>query len=645
MGHLLFLCDFLILVLFTSRIVILSRLPNLPFQILFGWVIFHSTLALTGYAFSSLSLLNSPLAILAFHLFLLVIACFISPPKRPPQFFLKKSYSCNQMLSDGIHFLSKIPFEFYCLFSFYFIAFLALIYFNFISQIQLDADSLDYHVPKALYYLQYGSFSAFQTPDIRQTNFPFIMESAIVWIFSFIKDFRYFYLLQWINNFMVCLCIYLICRHINVSNKWSALVSLLWISLPTVIIQSAIAKNDLLVCAFSVVAFFFVFLIKQHFYVSAFGIGLSLGLAIGTKYNALFVASGIILVTLHSLLKNYSPKNICVFFVIILSSIFVVGSYNYIDTFYRTGYPFAHFPHVGGDFRPYYLIINFLRLLVEMTDSVIAWEELIHKLFGIDIPNLRHLFFQFLGIVPFLDVFNPANMFTNTSKPYYDFGYSKYFFSLGVTILLLAGYIRGIHRQNNNTAINYIFAVSLVTFILQASVLSWQLSNLRFFLPMITISFPLIGLGLSWVNRRKIFLIPILLTCVFSIVVITQFYYIHRIFPLQNNNPYTLLYEWLNMNERDKEVIDFVHGYPPDYGVATKAHTINYEALLAGILFDRVLYSIEDPLNSKTVEELFTDNPQIRIILTRKSIDFKQPEFKSHAFEHSNLHAIVKEKQ
>jgi hypothetical protein len=124
-----------------------------------------------------------------------------------------------------------------------------------------------------------------------------------------------------------------------------------------------------------------------------------------------------------------------------------------------------------------------------------------------------------------------------------------------------------------------------------------------------------------------------------------QFYYIHRIFPLQNNNPYTLLYEWLNMNERDKEVIDFVHGYPPDYGVATKAHTINYEALLAGILFDRVLYSIEDPLNSKTVEELFTDNPQIRIILTRKSIDFKQPEFKSHAFEHSNLHAIVKEKQ
>ncbi|NDJ75993.1 MAG: glycosyltransferase family 39 protein, partial [Chloroflexi bacterium] len=154
-------------------------------------------------------------------------------------------------------------------------------------------DSMTYHMPRVVHWLQRGSFFHWDTPDARQVIFPMNAELGILWTMLMSGTDTYVEFVQWSMVAVAGLGIYGLGRLLGFPRPGSVFAVLLWATLPEIVLQSTSTQNDLVVSAFFVSAVYLLFLGMKTSHNGALVLsGLAFGLAFGAKSTMFFVLPG-----------------------------------------------------------------------------------------------------------------------------------------------------------------------------------------------------------------------------------------------------------------------------------------------------------------------------------------------------------------
>lgn len=276
-------------------------------------------------------------------------------------------------------------------------------------------DSMTYHLSRIGFWLQNGSIDFFQTYNFRQNSLPPNAEILIMWTIAFIKSDILAGFVQWIGYLGTLLLVYGIALELGSTRFQSIFASLVWASIPEVMLEATSTQNDLVVAFFLMASIFFMLrssggLERKGFWVS----GISIGLAVGTKGTSVFALPGIFIAALFLFYKrgNNFRMNLATWFASAFIGIIIFGSYTYINNYLYYGYPFG--PKAAG--------------------ATLTNPNLANML-----SNLYHIFYRFLDTsgIPFFEI----PVFFNARYFHEDYaGYGLVWFFLGVPALFYALY-------------------------------------------------------------------------------------------------------------------------------------------------------------------------------------------------------------
>lgn len=122
---------------------------------------------------------------------------------------------------------------------------LFLTFFMSLFSVVNNGDSLGYHLPRILHWLQDGTVNYYYSQDIRQIYAPILSEYALTHIFALCGNDSLLNLLQWFAYAISALYLYKISRMLKLSSCASLFSSLLFITMPMAIAQSMTTQVDL----------------------------------------------------------------------------------------------------------------------------------------------------------------------------------------------------------------------------------------------------------------------------------------------------------------------------------------------------------------------------------------------------------------
>lgn len=205
-------------------------------------------------------------------------------------------------------------------------------------------DSMTYHLSKIGFWLQNGSLGFFDTYNLTQNYSPPNAEILIMWSILFIKSDIFAGFIQFIAYLGTILLIYGTAREIGANIFQGIFASLVWASIPEVMLEATSTQNDIVATFFLIAAIFFMLrgcneLGWRGFMVS----GISLGLAVGTKATAILALPGIFVGALFLSVKTEKNfvKNLTSWVISASLGIIIFGSYIYIENYLYYGYPFS----------------------------------------------------------------------------------------------------------------------------------------------------------------------------------------------------------------------------------------------------------------------------------------------------------------
>jgi hypothetical protein len=220
-----------------------------------------------------------------------------------------------------------------------------------------NADSLTYHLARVGYWIQHGSTDHFLASNARQNMHPPNSEFGLLSAIIFARAEWPAPLAQY-AAYLVCLAaVYFVARRLGASNAASLFAALLVGTMPEIILQSTIPKNDLVVGSFLTCSVGFLLSglgarvtpdepAANGTWVSALVLSaIAVGLAVGTKSTALFFLPGLAIagavLTFTSAPGNRIRRGVlwagcCVV------SIILLGSLAYVRNEAVYGFPTGH---------------------------------------------------------------------------------------------------------------------------------------------------------------------------------------------------------------------------------------------------------------------------------------------------------------
>ena len=266
----------------------LVRLPSRPFPWTTPPLLFAAVIVVTAQLLASVRALANPLAWLALHTLIAAALWILSPPKLRgllvPDFrrgvtrFLPNSCPFRPgliLLWTGI-----LP-------GFALLAYLA------VRVPSNNWDSMTYHMSRVGYYLQQSSLAHFQTPNVRQTEFPFADELLILWTVVFLRDELLANLVQWMAALATAVVAAEAALACGVSRSAALFTAFVFLTLPQVIFQATTTQNDLLVTWFALATL--LYLLRSAGHPRELGLAaVACGLALGTKNTFLLCVPGLL---------------------------------------------------------------------------------------------------------------------------------------------------------------------------------------------------------------------------------------------------------------------------------------------------------------------------------------------------------------
>ena len=315
---------------------------NLISSLLAFFIICFASIVLVCEIASLFKALDQKWVILLLHLILFLIVLRPGLRKREDQPF-----------HEWLRKIFTIPDEFRVLFKKYplYLVFLILVpglsLFNAWIGIRVPPntnDAMIQHLSRVGYWLQHGSLDPWQTPLVLQLVYPPNAQLNILWGVLFTGSDRFAPLVQWMALPFSALAIFGITRTLGWSRERSLLTSLVWMTLPQIVLQSTSTQNDLISTSLTVIALYFLFISYKHMHKKEMLLSaLALGLSIGTKQTIFLILPALFLIFIILLLKSSKPARILLWqwVAAVCISFLIFGSYIYLQNLLAYKNPFG----------------------------------------------------------------------------------------------------------------------------------------------------------------------------------------------------------------------------------------------------------------------------------------------------------------
>ena len=154
-------------------------------------------------------------------------------------------------------------------------------------------DSMTYHMPRVMHWIQNQSVVHYQTNIIRQISFPPGTSYLVMHLQILSGSDRFANFIQW-TAYVGCIIVSRSIVEIVFGRKYELIGVLATASIPMAIMQSTTTQNDLVVSYWLICLLYFTLLKNPYTFGNIICIGLSFGLGIITKYTAYIFGSPVI---------------------------------------------------------------------------------------------------------------------------------------------------------------------------------------------------------------------------------------------------------------------------------------------------------------------------------------------------------------
>ena len=147
--------------------------------------------------------------------------------------------------------------------------------------------------------------------------------------------------------------------------------------------------------------------------------------------------------------------------------------------------------------------------------------------------------------------------------------------------------------------------ISLFALFLQLGTMNFQSSsNIRFFMPVLTALFPLVGKGIIWDNQGKSYLKWLIVGSILFSMLVPPTYFIKSFIPIVRKDPYSVALETVSGPDRDIPL--FVRNYSSSVGVAIPGGIIGTEFLLMGLHYERNVMPLKETVDTDEATALLS---------------------------------------
>lgn len=405
-------------------------------------------------------------------------------------------------------------------------------------------DSMTYHMPRVMHWIQNRSVAHYPTNNLRQIAFPPGAAYIVTHLQILSGGDRFANLVQWFTFLGSVLGTSLIAKTFGGSQS-QTMTALVCASIPMAIMQSTTPQTDLAVSFWLVCFVYFIFRTANYSKLDFFWLSASLGLAILTKPTAIIFGASLLMILGFRLLGRFSGFRSYIKSLIVTTTVTVMSLTLSIPIYWRNYQTFNNI--LGDDFGTknetygmVQLISNILRNLAMNLPITGIWKfvEIIHENFlKIDVnePTITFNGLIFAPIYTWLIL-----------TPNEDFVGNPIHLILGaIATGFLAIYT--ISRKERDLAkVLSLASAIIVGFLLFCLLLKWQIWANRLLLPVFILGAPVTGYFMSCYLSK-----PMQRTLVCLLAAMAIFYSLtpvyHPLIPLPTS--------WTNVNQSESILV------------------------------------------------------------------------------------------
>jgi hypothetical protein len=390
-------------------------------------------------------------------------------------------------------------------------------------------DSISTHMPRVIYWIQHGNFEPWDTGRIFQLMYPVNSGLQYLWSILLSKSDHWVGLVQWSAAIVSALSIYGIAGMMGAKFPWRLYSGLIFLTLPSVIMQSTTTQNDLTAAGlFGVFFYFLLKTIKKNTINNIFCAAIPLGLVVGTKQTILYLLPGLVLLLLIYWLyfKSIQLKKILLLIGISILTFLMIGSVIFFINADYFGHPLGRKEVVNTSIQATESIqtsisqigLNSTRFLFQMVDPtglsspLWRWGIKIRAIAGGEL-------FRLLNIPIEADIYNTWPHKFSLSKAYLFQEDESWFGILGFFILIPTFVIQSIMGFVRKEPIRISIFILSITFMIFLTLLrpGWDPYQGRYFLPIVLICS---ALSYTWFSNKLLRWIMGPLTLVFGMMIL-----------------------------------------------------------------------------------------------------------------------------
>jgi 4-amino-4-deoxy-L-arabinose transferase-like glycosyltransferase len=347
---------------------------------------------------------------------------------------------------------------------------LALILTTGLASAPNNYDSMTYHLPRVMHWLQSQSLAHYYTPITRQLYQPPFAEYAIAHVISLTRTDRFAFLIQWFALLGGAVGVSVIARQLGAGRFGQVLAATIFVTAPMAILQGSSTQNDLVVTFWIVVAVVAVLDSARDRWLRCLLAGGAIGLALLTKGTAGILLAPFVVWLAVDMVRRYRRAAIVPLAAaaLIAVSLNAPHAYRNVEAF---GNPFGNEQHeyINDEFGVGVLVSNASRnVAIEVSGS--ATEDVVRQLHdstGLNADDPKTTF--------------PGTVFQSKFNLLEDAAPNPLQILLVVIAILTGAWIR------DRRLTGYLLAV-VVSFLLFSEILRWQQWHSRLLLPLIALT-------------------------------------------------------------------------------------------------------------------------------------------------------------
>ncbi|MCL1467883.1 ArnT family glycosyltransferase [Argonema galeatum] len=405
-------------------------------------------------------------------------------------------------------------------------------------------DSMTYHMPRVMHWIQNRSVAHYPTNNLRQIAFPPGAAYIVTHLQILSGGDRFANLVQWFAFLGSVLGTSLIAKTFGGSQS-QTMTALVCASIPMAIMQSTTPQTDLAVSFWLVCFVYFIFRTANYSKFDFFWLSASLGLAILTKPTAIIFGASLLMILGFRLLGRFSGFRHYLKTFIVTATITVMSITLSIPSYWRNYQTFNDF--LGDDFGTrnethgmVQLISNILRNLAMNLPIAGFWEfvEIIHENFlKIDVNEPA---ITFNGLI-FAPIYTWLMLTPNE-----DFVGNPVHLILGLIATGVLAIYTISRKERDLAKVLSLASAIIVGFLLFCLLLKWQIWANRLLLPVFILGAPVTGYFMSSYLSKAMQRTLVCLLAVMAIFYsLTSVY--HPLIPLPTS--------WTNVNQSESILV------------------------------------------------------------------------------------------